>query len=84
MEELSGGSSKSSLVIGFSEEEWTTLQLEGEVEETFDEERKRATETFHEKFKNDKSKLTEENVFLKFTPSWWRYTELKNHVVISS
>ncbi len=86
MQELSGGSSKSSLVIGFSEEEWVTLQLEGEIEETFDDERNKAIETFRKKFDNDVSKLKDENVFLKFTPSWWRYTELKREppVIISS
>lgn len=86
VQELSSGLSKSSLVIGFSEEEWTTLQLEGEIGKTFDNEREKAVEVFHQKFRNDKSKLTEDNVFLKFTPSWWRYTELKRDpmLIISS
>lgn len=78
--------SKASLVIGFDEKHMVTLQLEGDIVIVEGDEQQKALETFHAKFNNDVSKLTEEDIFLKFTPTWWRYTELKAdpEVTISS
>ncbi|HSW89729.1 MAG TPA: pyridoxamine 5'-phosphate oxidase family protein [Patescibacteria group bacterium] len=76
---INSGSTPASLVIGFSEEEWVTLQMEGEVriltkEDQLDE----AWRVYSEKFKgSEKYKDLADSVLLKFVPKWWRYTELK-------
>lgn len=84
---LDGKSQKASFVTGFSEEEWITLQMDGEVSVVID---KRKLEKIHEvhfekhpepkKWKDDPATL-----FLVFKPTWWRYTEYKpNFFVLSS
>jgi general stress protein 26 len=64
-----------SLVVGFSEEEWKELQLEGEIEKIKREESEADIQTFADKFTG--ATLKDDHVVLRFTPNWWRYTEFK-------
>src|SRR3989304_6372676 len=64
-----GKPGKASVVIGFSEEEWITLQMDGEVTVIQDQEELAKVQSIHypkhpnsEKFKNDPA-----TIFLKFT-----------------
>ncbi|OGM21349.1 hypothetical protein A2714_02535 [Candidatus Woesebacteria bacterium RIFCSPHIGHO2_01_FULL_38_9] len=79
---------KASVVIGFSEEEWITLQMDGSVQAILDEVELKEVQSIHypkhpnsEKFKNDPA-----TIFLKFTPTWFRYTDYntKPPTIISS
>ncbi len=70
-------STKASVVIGFSEEEWITLQMDGEVKAIPDLDELKKIHTIHyrkypdsERYKTDPA-----TIFLKFTPNWWRYTD---------
>lgn len=84
---LNGSVGRASFVTGFSDEEWITLQMDGEVKViTKKEDLKSVHETYFkknpgpEKYKNDPGTL-----FLAFKPKWWRYTEYKpKFKVISS
>lgn len=85
---LDGQTVKGSVVAGFSEEEWITLQMDGEVKAIFNTEELKAVQAIHypkhpnsEKYKDDPA-----TIFLKFTPSWWRYTDYntKPQTILSS
>lgn len=85
---LKGESVKGSVVIGFSEEEWLTLQMDGEVRAILDKEELAKVHKVHypkhptsEQYKNDS-----ETIFLAFTPNWWRFTDLNTspYEIISS
>lgn len=85
---LNGEVVKASLVIGFSESEWITLQLDGEITAVSDKPELEAVHRIHyskhpgsEKYKNDPV-----TIFLKFTPLWYRYTDYNTDplTVISS
>lgn len=76
---LSGSSTQASMVIGFNEETMITHQMDGEVIAITDEAElvvvrdiHYAMHPFAKKFENDPNTL-----FLKFTPTWWRYSEYK-------
>jgi Predicted flavin-nucleotide-binding protein len=77
-----------SLVIGFSEEEWITMQIEGDFK--IINERKELElgwKVYAEKYVGmDKYKNSKDSVLVKFIPNWWRYTEVKPYpsVIISS
>jgi len=80
---LDGKPRKASLVTGFSEEEWITLQMDGEVRAVKDKEELEKIHEVHfekhpepKKWKDDPATL-----FLVFTPTWWRYTEYKPEFV---
>lgn len=85
---LDGKEVKASMVVGFSEEEWITFQMDGVVRAILD---KSVLEEIHkihyakhpdsEKWKNDPA-----TIFLEFTPTWWRYTNYKTDpmTIISS
>lgn len=74
---LKGEVVKGAVVVGLSEEEWITLQMNGVVQGVFD---KKELENVHrvhygkhpnsEKYKDEPA-----TIFLKFTPTWWRYTD---------
>lgn len=83
---LTKETTKASVVIGFSEEEWTTLQLDGIVIEVKDKnELERVHEMHYLKHPDAKQyRDLPETVFLKFTPIWWRYTEYKPEMKIIS
>lgn len=74
---LQGETVKGSIVIGFSEEEWITLQIDGEVKTITDEtELDRVQKIHYSKHPNSaKYKDAPETIFLSFAPSWWRYTD---------
>lgn len=85
---LNGQVGKSSLVIGFSEEEWITLQMEGTIQIVTNKNELDKISPLHysrhpnsAKFKDDPA-----TVFLAFTPNWWRYTDFNTRpsTVISS
>lgn len=74
---LDGSTTKASVVIGFSEKEWITLQMDGEVKTILDkEDLAKAQEIHYTKHpKSEKYKNEPETIFLSFTPAWWRYTD---------
>ncbi len=86
---LDGQSSKASVVVGLSDEEWITLQMDGTVKSILDPAESEKTAAIHyarhphaaTRFKNDPSTL-----FLHFTPKWWRYTDFntKPPTILSS
>ncbi len=71
--------SKGSLVIGFSEEEWLTMQMEGEVKWVSEKsELDEVWPAYAEKYKERKTYYdSPDAVIVKFTPTWWRYSEVK-------
>lgn len=75
---------KASVVVGFSEETMRTLQMDGKIEKISGD----LTEVYKvhyaknptaEQYKNDPGTL-----FLKFTPTWWRYSDYLNKIFLSS
>ncbi len=71
-----------SLVIGFSEEEWVELQTEGTIEKVNKSKSKPEQKIFASKF--DGAELDNDHVVLKYTPTWWRYTEFKPKFLVLS
>ena len=76
---LTGKSVKGSFVVGFSEKEFKTLQMDGSVKAVKDKEELLKIHRIHykkhpgaKKWKDDPATL-----FLVFKPAWWRYTEYK-------
>lgn len=85
---LDGKSVKASVVVGFSEVEWLTLQMDGEVRAILDVSELTTAQQVHyakikeaEKYKDDPT-----TIFLVFTPTWLRYTDFKTQppTIISS
>jgi general stress protein 26 len=74
---LNGNIVKAAVVVGFSEQEWITLQMNGEIKAVLDkDELAKAQEVHYGKHpKSEKYKNEPETVFLSFTPTWWRYTD---------
>ena len=70
---LKGDKVKSSFVIGTDEEKMKTLQLDGEIKIIEDDQ---VAKKYFDKF-NSKGDNFEppEDVFLLFTPTWWRFTD---------
>lgn len=68
---------KASMVIGFSEEEWLSLQMDGDIRAITDiEELKRVQIRHYQKNPNAEVYKDEPyTVFLAFTPNWWRFTD---------
>lgn len=83
---LDGELSPASMVVGFTTENWITLQLRGNVEIIADSaEQQRIQEIHYAKHPGSKRyKDAAETVFLKFTPNWWRYSDLSITQIISS
>lgn len=70
-----GKETPGSLVIGFSEEEFCTFQAEGTITISTDES---GWEAYVTKYPNRSNLKTDpEIVLLKFTPTWYRYTDMK-------
>jgi len=83
---LSGGSTKASFVTGFSEEEWVTLQMDGEVK-IAKENLEEISEIHYTKNPSSKRYKDEPGAcLLVFTPTWWRYSNFKDKppTIISS
>lgn len=84
---LDGSVGKASFATGFTDEEWITLQLEGEIRAVLN---KKELLEIHKIYfvKNpfpEKHKDAPGILFLKFVPNWYRYTEYRpKFKVISS
>ncbi|MDO8548175.1 MAG: pyridoxamine 5'-phosphate oxidase family protein [bacterium] len=74
---LEGAPVRASFVVGFSEEEMKTLQLDGVVRIVSDAQELVVLKEIH--FKKIPTAKEYENdldsVFLEFVPTWWRYTD---------
>lgn len=83
---LEGNEVKASVVIGFSEEEFKTLQMDGFVVAIKSHESLLNIHKIHYKKITDaeKWKNSPATVFLVFTPTWWRYTEYKPKMLVVS
>lgn len=85
---LDGRFVKGTVVVGFSEKEWISLQMDGRIKVISNKKELTSVRKIHyakhpdsEKYKDDPA-----TIFLAFTPTWWRYTEFKSDpmVIISS
>ncbi len=65
---------KASVTIGFSEQDWVTLQMNGTMEKT-----EPVKDLILAKYPESSKYMDETIVFLKFTPTWWRYTDFTSH-----
>lgn len=75
---LHGEIGKGAFVIGFSEQEMKTLQMHGTIQIVSDPAELEKIYAVHyrehpkaEQYKNDPT-----SVFMEFTPTWWRYSDL--------
>ena len=69
-------STQASVVIGFSEEEWLTLQMNGEVRVVPAGRLTDVHQVHYQKHPDaEQYKDSPNTVFLEFTPTWWRYTD---------
>ena len=85
---LNGETGKASLVIGFSEQDWLTLQIRGDIKIVSELNQLQEIYKIHyakhpdaEQYKNNPG-----TVFLEFTPTWWRFTDFNTdpETIISS
>ena len=77
---LAGQAQNASLVIGFSEEELASFQAEGTVGILNGEKLQDAWGIYLERFpERQKRKGNPDYVLLEFTPTWWRYTDMKTN-----
>ena len=69
--------SRASFVIGSTESNMQTLQLDGEVRLVKEDEQTFFDNVYFGKFpeKVGKNYAGKENVFFQFTPTWWRFTD---------
>lgn len=74
---LNDDTGKAAIVLGFSEEEWVTLQLHGDIRAVSDPSELEAIYKIHYAKNPDAEQYRGPNtVFLEFVPTWWRYTDL--------
>lgn len=81
---LDGRFGRAAFVIGFSEVELVTLQMDGDVRIVTDKKELEEIHKVHYKKHPDSEKWKDDpaTVFLVFTPTWWRYTEYKPKFVV--
>lgn len=73
---LKGEVEKGAFVIGFSEDEWLTLQMHGEIKAVFEQnELEKIYKIHYKKHPNAEQYKGPNTIFLEFTPTWWRYTD---------
>lgn len=73
---VDGKTGPAALVIGVSEATWRTLQLHGTVRAILDpEEIAEVAKIHYEKHPEAGKYQSPKNLFLEFTPSWWRYSD---------
>lgn len=73
------GITKASVTVGFSEKDWITVQLDGTVEKA------EFAEKFHvAKYPEDAEHIGGKAIFIKFTPTWYRYSDFNNDLFLSS
>jgi len=65
--------SKASVTVGFSEQNWVTVQLDGTAEITTD-----GKDLILGKYPESIKFMDANTIFLKFTPVWWRYSDFKS------
>jgi general stress protein 26 len=69
---------RASFVVGSTEENMKTLQLDGNIELIQPEEKDFYDSVYLGKFPEKKEKSKDPKfVFFKFTPTWWRFTDWK-------
>ena len=74
---LKNSVTKASFVIGSSESDMRTLQIDGEASLISDEEREKFDSVYFSVFpeKTERSKTDPKVIFFKLAPTWWRYTD---------
>lgn len=73
---LEGEAKNAAMVVGFSEEEWLTLQMHGTVRAVTGEKELEEVYKIHYKKHPDAEQYKgPKTIFLEFTPTWWRYTD---------
>lgn len=73
---LNGEVGKGAMAIGFSEEDWLTLQIHGDIRIISGHEELEEVYKIHYKKNPDAEQYKgPKTVFLEFTPNWWRYTD---------
>lgn len=76
---------KGSITVGFSEVDWITLQMDGIVEKVGTEELARVQKGHYAKNPgSEEHKDIPTTVFIKFTPTWYRYSDFNNDLFLSS
>ncbi len=75
---LDGKTGKAAVVFGFSEQDWQTLQMRGSARRvTVQEELDKIYKIHYAKNPEAEKHKSSKTVVLEFTPTWWRYTDLK-------
>lgn len=73
---LKGEAGKAAMVIGFSEQDWLTLQMHGNVRIITNEDELQDVYKIHYKKHPGAEKYKgPQTVTLEFTSTWWRYTD---------
>lgn len=76
---LANGSARASFVVGQSDENLKTLQMDGEIRIVPVEEREAFDAIYLSKFENKHAKAGDPNFLpLVFTPHWWRFTDFRH------
>ena len=71
-----GGTAKAAIVIGFSEQDFVTLQMRGNIRMVSDQKELENIYKIHYAKHPEAEKYKGPNtIFLEFTPAWWRYTD---------
>lgn len=85
---LNGKSVKGTVVVGFSERKWISLQMDGRIKVISNKKELISIHKIHYAKHPDSKKYKDDpaTIFLAFTLTWWRYMEFKSNpmVVISS
>lgn len=84
---LHGQVGKGAMVIGFSEEDWLTLQMHGDIRAISDNNELEAIYKIHyQKHPEAEQYKGLDTIFLEFKPTWWRYTDFNTEpeTIISS
>ncbi|MCR4277589.1 MAG: hypothetical protein NUV80_03910 [Candidatus Berkelbacteria bacterium] len=66
---------KASFTVGFSEEEWKTLQMDGVLRLLREDEDEEFQKNYYSKNPEAKQYRGEEAAYLVFEPVWWRFSD---------
>lgn len=74
---LSGAVVKAAIVVGWSEEDWITLQMAGEIKAVSNTDELKLIQNIHYKKHPGSAKYKDDpaTIFLAFTPTWERFTD---------
>ena len=76
----SGGAGKAAIVIGFSETDWLTLQMRGNIRVISNQKKLDGVYKIHyAKHPDAKQYKGPNTVFLEFQPNWWRFTDFNTN-----